>query len=173
MNLPVPQPEFEDRAGRPISLAASRPVKCVDRNGANERLGTVKHELDAILARPLNHKLRLTGVLDLAGQGAEQQHLCFVVQCLEEFVAGKMVRRTDDQLATLIFGELQKQQGMVSVKRLYRALNCKHDHFYGLTQGRKPAIRLAKESVRRRGPGGSAFVEWAEVVRFIGERRVA
>lgn len=159
-------PEFD-------GLRTGRPVKCVNRNGANERLGTVPHELDAILARPLNHKLRLTGVLDLASAGTDQQHLCFVVACLEEFVAGKMVRRTDDELAVLLLGPLQKQQGLVSVKRLYRALNCKHDHFYGLTEGRNPAIRLAKNSRRRRGPGGSAFVTWDEVVRFIGERRVA
>lgn len=166
MSRPVRHPEFD-------TFRTGRLVKCVNRNGANERLGTVPHELDAILARPLNHKLRLTGVLDLSGREAEHQHLCFVVQCLEEFRNAQMVLRSDDELAVLIFGELQKQQGVVSVKRIYRALNCKHDHFYSLTEGRNPAVRLARDSRRRRGPGGSAFVTWPELVRFIGERRVA
>lgn len=165
------QLSLEDRAGRP--LAGARPVKCVGRNGAHEKLGTVGHELDAILARPLNHKLRLTGVLDLASKGAGHQHLCFVVACLEEFRAGKMVKRTDDELAVLIFGELQKAQGVVAVKRLYRALNCKHDHFYRLTAGRKPVLPLAPDSKCRRGPGGSAMVEWAALVEFIAARRVS
>jgi hypothetical protein len=164
-------PELEDRAGRP--LPSGRPVKCVGRNGANEKLGTVAHELDAILSRPLNHKLRLTGVFDLASKDAGHQHLIFVVECLEEFCTGRTLPRTDDELAVLIFGALQKTQGVVSVKRVYRALNCKPDHFYGLTAGRKPALRLARNSAQRRGPGGSAMVAWAELVRFLGERRVA
>lgn len=167
----IKQLSLEDRAGRP--LASARPVKCVGRNGANEKLGTVSHELDAILARPLNHKLRLTGVLDLASKDATQQHLCFLVACLEEFAAGKMVKRSDEDIAVLLFGEIQKRQGIVHVKRLYRALNCKHDHFYALTQGRNPALRLAEESRQRRGPGGSAVVKWAEIVRFIHERRIS
>lgn len=160
------QKQFED-------FRTARPVRCVSRNGANERLGTVKHELDAILSRPLNHKLRLTGVLDLAGPGAEQEHLCFVVQCLEEFRAGQMVKRSDDQLAVLIFGELQKENGVVAVKRIYRALNCKHDHIYQFTAGRRPALPLAAGSVQRCGPGGSAMVRWSDLVKFLSERRLA
>lgn len=156
-----------------LELRTGRPVKCVSRNGANEKLGTVSHELDAILARPLNHKVRLTGVLDLASKGAQHQELRFVVVCLEEFLAGKTVKRTDDQIAVLLFGELQKAQGVVRVKRLYRALNCKHDHFYNLTRGRNAPLRLAAGSACRPGPGGSGVVQWSDLVKFIGERRLA
>lgn len=171
MNAAALQPELEDAKGRP--LVSGNQVWCVNRNGANKELGTVSHELDAILARPLNHKLRLTGVLNLGGRKAKKQYLVFSYICLQEFKAGKMVKRTDDELAVLLFGELQKRQGVISMKRLYRALNVKHDHLYDLTNGRKPAFELADGSNQRRGPGGSAMVEWAEVVRFIKERRVA
>jgi hypothetical protein len=153
------------------ALRAARPVKCVNRNGANRELGTVAHELDAIRSRPMNHKLRLTGVLDLASPGAQQEYLCFVVQCLEEFRAGRMVKRSDDELAVLIFGALQKEQGVVSFKRVYRALNCKHDLLYRFTQGRKPLLPLAAGSAPRQGPGGSAMVRWSDLVKFISQRR--
>ena len=164
------------------ALRTGRPVKCVNRNGANERLGTVAHELDAILSRPMNHKLRLTGVLDLARPGAQQQHLGFVVECLEEFRAGRTVQRTDDELAVLLFGPLQKEQGLVTFKRVYRSLNCKHDHLYLFTKAgtgraggkdKRPGLPLAEASMPRRGPGGSAVVRWSALVKFIGERRVA
>jgi hypothetical protein len=154
-----------------LELRTGRPVKCVGRNGANEKLGTVSWELEKIMNRPLNHKLRLTGVLDIGSKDAAHQELRFVVACLEEFLAGRTVKRTDDELAVLLFGELQKRQGFVRVKRLYQALNCKHDHIYNLTRGRNPALRLAADSCQRTGPGGSAVVRWDEILRFIKERR--
>lgn len=156
-----------------LEIRSGRPVKCVSRNGANEKLGTVSHELERILARPLNHKVRLTGVMDIASKGAAHAELRFVVPCLEEFLAGRTVKRSDDQIAVLLFGELQKQQRFVRVKRIYRALNCKHDHFYNLTRGRNPEIRLVEGCTKRTGPGGSGVVRWEEIVRFIGERRQA
>lgn len=155
------------------ALRTPKLVKCVNRNGANERLGTVAYELDAILTRPLNHPLRLTGVLDLAGPAAEKEYLCFVVACLDEFRAGKMVGRDDDALAVMIFGALQRAQGVVSFKRVYRALNCKHAHLYRFTEGRRPELPLMRGSAQRRGPGGSAVVTWPALVAFIGKRRIA
>lgn len=142
--------------------------KCTDRKGARLELGCGFAELEAILDRPLNHKLRLTGVLDIGSKGSKHQELCFVRECLREFDAGKMVRRSDEELAELIFG---KKQPLVFAICCYRALNCKHDHFYGLAAD--GVIPLARKSVQRRGPNGSAVVEWAALVGFIKERRIA
>ena len=157
-------PKQTDMAFRHVT----KKVRCVDRKGARMELGVGFAELDAILNRPLNHKLRLTGVLDIGSKGSSHEELCFVVECLREFDAEKMTRRSDAQLALLIFGEAQP---LVKAKRVYEALNCKHDHFYQLAADK--VIPLARRSAQRRGPGGSAVVEWSALVAFITERRLA
>lgn len=147
---------------------SGRLEKCVARNGAQYLLGLAAWELDNVLNRPLNHKQRLMGVLCIASKGAQQSELRFVGECLREFASGKSVGRSDEQLAALIFGKARK---LVRAREVYRALNCKHDHFYGLAAD--GLIPLARNSEQRRGPGGSAVVEWGSLVKFIGERRVA
>lgn len=142
--------------------------KCTDRKGARLELGVGFAELEAILDRPLNHKLRLTGILDIGSKGSKHTELCFVRECLREFDRGQMVQRSDEDLAELIFGV---KQALVFANRVYRALNCKHDHFYSLAAD--GVIPLARKSVQRRGPNGSAAVEWSALVAFVKTRRIA
>lgn len=155
------QTEFELRR-------TARLEKCTDRKGARLELGVGFADLEAILDRPLNHKLRLTGILDIGSRGSAHAELCFVRDCLREFDAGKMIRRTDEQLAELIWGP---KRPLLKAQAVYRGLNCKHDHFYSLAAD--GVIPLARKSRQRRGPGGSAVVEWAALVSFIRERRFA
>lgn len=145
-----------------------KPQMCVKRDGAQQMLGVDHAGLEAILNRPLNHKLRLTGVLDIASRDASHQHLHFVVVCLREFDAGVMVKRTDAQMTELIFGPEQKLMFGVRVRR---ALNCTHDHFYALAAD--GVLPLKRGSAQRRGPGGSAVVEWSALLNFIKQRRLA
>ena len=106
------------------------------------------------------------GVIDIASHGAERQELRFSVVGVEEFKRQARVERTDEDLMRLIFGA---SVPLVRVQRIYARFNCHPTHVYDLA--REKVLRLAKGSAQRTGPGGSAVVEWNELLRFIKDRR--
>lgn len=145
----------------PLSAARlKRPL--ADRAGARAMLDVEDWQLDRLLD---GGKIR--GVLNIASPKARQDIRLLVV-ALEEFKRELVVERSNDELAKLIFGQ---PQPLIRAQRIYSRLNCHATHFYDLA--REGVIRLARGSEQRTGPGGSAVVEWAELRRFIQQRRLA
>lgn len=152
-----------------LALSAARIKRpTVKNDGARAVLDVEDWQLVTLVDQGL-----IRGVLDVASRDAERRELRFAVVALEEYKRAQLAEaqlpeRTDEQLAELVFG---KPQPLVRARWIYRALNCKPSHFYDLVTER--VIRLARGSVQRCGPGGSAVAEWSELVRFITARRVA
>lgn len=147
-----------------LSLSAARLKRpMVDRAGARVMLDTEDWQLDRLLDAG-----KIRGVLDIASRGAERQELRLLVVAIEEHKRGLVIERTDAELAAMIFG---LPRPLVRVQWIYARLNCHPTHLYDLA--REKVLCLAKGSEQRSGPGGSAVVAWAELLRFIKERRRA
>lgn len=154
----------------PATLQAELPLSAVrvrrpltDRAGARERLDVDDWQLDRWLDAG-----KIRGVLDIASRGAEKQELRFLSVAIEEFKRELVMERTNEEFARAIFG---LPQPLLRAQRIYSRLNCHPTHFYDLA--REKVLRLAKGSEQRTGPGGSAVVEWSELLRFISQRRRA
>jgi hypothetical protein len=135
----------------------------VDNLGARAMLDAEDWQLAALVDQGL-----VRGVLDIRSATATRRELRFSVVAIEEYKRGLVTERTGADLAEILFG---RPGSMVKARWVYRALNCKPCHFYLLATQR--VIRLAKGSRQRVGPGGSAVVEWSELVNFINNRRIA
>jgi hypothetical protein len=109
---------------------------------------------------------RLAWAINVAGATAERRDLRIPLCCVQDCQAG--LRRDLDaaHIYRFYFGEAT----LVKARKIYRALNIKHNHFYALVG--EGVIRLAKGSAQRRGPGGGAVVTMLDLVNFITARRI-
>lgn len=114
----------------------------------------------------------LTGVLDVSAGMGEVRELRFARQCVEEWRAGQREIRTDEELAELVFGGYARTTGFTTRNSARRRLVVTWQTMGALTHAETPRrLRLATGSAWRPGPGGSPVITWAELVRFVGERR--
>lgn len=134
----------------------------VDRAGARAVLDVEDWQLDGALDTGL-----IVGVLNIASARAMTRELRFTVSKLEEYQQKNVTTPDHAELAALIFG---REQPLVRARWVYSRLNCHATHFYDLVA--EKVLKLAPGSAQRPGPGGSAVVEWAELVGFIKRRRI-
>lgn len=135
----------------------------VDNAGARALLDCEDWQLTRIVDEGL-----IRGVVNIAAASTERRQLRYAVVAIEEYRRGQLPERTDVALTEIIFG---KPQTEVAARWVYRALNFTPAHFYRLTTAK--VIRTIKGKSPHAGPGGSAFVAWGELVRFVEQRRVA
>lgn len=144
----------------PLSAARlRRPL--VDAAGARTLLDVENWQLERLLDAG-----KIRGVWDIASPKAERQELRLLAVACMEHLKELTVEREDAELARLIFG---LPEPLVRVQRIYARFNCHPTHLYDLV--REKALKLAKGSMQRPGPGGSAVVEWTELLRFLKVRR--
>jgi hypothetical protein len=145
-----------------FSVAGFKRPTC-DRRGARGILGLEEWQLEPILDSG-----RIRGVVNIASPGARRAELRFLIVAVKEHQRGIVTERTDEKLAAAIFGN---PRPFVRAHWVYSRLGCTPKHFYNLAAER--VIPLAKDSLKRGGPGSGAIVNWKALVAFIAKRRIA
>lgn len=140
-----------------------RNLPTTDLRGARDVL-----KLDDYRIHQLLDEGAIKGVLNIASPSAAKKELRFLFICLEEYAREIEVERSDELIAGMVWG---LKRPLVKAHWVYTRLNCHATHFYDLARER--VIKLAKGSEQRCGPGGSAVVEWADLLEFVKQRRIS
>lgn len=141
-------------------------IACVSLEAASAQLG-----LRWVDVRRAAEEGLLTGV-DV-GTGAEQDHYRFARVALDEFARDARVLRTDAELAELIFGLAARQSGLTRRVAFTERLGIsEHTVTRLLALTGERGLRLAPDTKSAKGPGGSPLIQWSELVRWVGVRRL-
>lgn len=149
----------------------SLPTACVPMLTTEGAMALLQCEREALLA--LVDTGDLTGVLDVSAGTGAMRELRFTRHCVDEWLAGQCVPRTDEELAELVFGTFARTAGRLKRNAARRRLLVCASTTINLTRLRGPRrLCLAPGSRSRRGPGGSPEIAWPELVRFCASRRL-